>query len=80
MAKWKQTIQIKDLLTEGTDAETIKTAADGIVSRLPSSAPTSRLIKAKEMADTDEETALLVFNDGLDRVYDWADDNRIWLG
>lgn len=79
MARWDTTIEIKDLLVEDESAEAIKNAADGIVSRLPAGAPTGRLIKAKDMADSDPETALLVFNDGLNRVYDWADANRVWL-
>lgn len=80
MRKWEKTITIKDLLTDNDDSEAIKLAADGITARLAGThAPTSRLIKAKEMADTDTETALLIFNDGLNRIYDWADDNRVWL-
>ncbi len=71
-------MKIKDLLGEEETPEAIKAAADGIIQRLPG-APTSRLAKAREMADSDPETALLVFNDGLNRVYDWADSNRIWL-
>lgn len=79
MSKWKQTIQIKDLLAAGTDAAAIKKTADAIIERLPTEAPTSRLIKARDMADDDADTALLVFNRGLDSIYDWADDNSIWL-
>lgn len=79
MSRWLQTINIKDLLTDDEDAETIKAAASGIISRVPKSAPTAKLAKAREMADEDAETALLVFNDGLNRLYDWADANRVWL-
>jgi hypothetical protein len=75
---WKQRVKIKDLLTEEETPEAIKRAADGIIQRLPW-APTNRLAKARDMADADPETALLVFNDGLNRVYDWADANRVWL-
>ena len=79
MSHWKQTIKIRDLLTEDSSADAIKTAAAELVLRLPNSAPTSRLQKAQAMADSDPETALLVFNDGMSRIYDWADDNRVWL-
>lgn len=75
---WKRTVKIKDLLTDEKTPEAIKNAAEGIIQRLPS-APTTKLAKARDMADADPETALLVFNDGLSRVYDWADANRIWL-
>ena len=78
MTRWTRTIQIRDLLTGDESAEAIKGAADGIISRLPD-APTSRIAKARDMADDDPETALLVFNAGLDAVYDWADFNRVWL-
>jgi hypothetical protein len=76
---WKRTLNIKQYLTEAETPEAIKAAADGIIGTLPTSAPTSRLAKARDMADDDLETALLVFNDGMDRVYDWADANRVWL-
>lgn len=75
---WRKTVKIKDLLTDEETPEAIKAAADGIIQRLPG-APTSKLAKARDMADDDPETALLVFNDGLNRVYDWADANRVWL-
>lgn len=80
MPHWKQTISIKDLLTEEETPEAIKRAADGIIERLPKTAPTRRLVKARDLADSDPETALLLFNDGLSYVYDWADENRVWLG
>ena len=79
MTRWTRTIQIRDLLTGDESAEAIKGAADGILSRLPSDVPTARIVKARDMADADPETALLVFNSGLDAVYDWADFNRVWL-
>lgn len=75
---WKRTVKIRDLLTDEETPEAIKNAADGIIARLPH-APTAKLAKARDMADADPETALLVFNDGMNRVYDWADANRVWL-
>jgi len=79
MTKWARTIRIKDLISEDADADAIKKAATGIAERLPSSAPTGRLLKAAEMADDDPEIALLVFNNGLDRIYDWADYAGVWF-
>lgn len=79
MGNWKVKVKIKDLFGSEGGAEAIKSAAEGIVSRLPAGAPTSQLIKARDMADADPETALLVFNDGMSRIYDWADANRVWL-
>lgn len=79
MARWLQTIKIKDLLGSEEGPDAIIAAADGIKSRLPEGAPVSQLTKARDMANVDPETALLVFNDGMDRIYDWADRNRVWL-
>lgn len=76
---WRKKVNIKDLLTEEETPEAIKRAAAGIIERLPT-APATALRKASEMADEDPETALLLFNAGLDTVYDWADRERIWLG
>lgn len=76
---WKATVNIKDVLTDEETPEAIKRAADAIIKRLPG-APHRLIMKARGMANEDPETALLVFNEGLNRVYDWADQNRIWLG
>jgi len=78
MTHWNRTIQIRDLLTGDDDADAIKRVADGLISRLPD-APMDRISKARNMADEDAETALLVLNSGLDAIYDWADFNRVWL-
>lgn len=79
MGRWRKTINIKEFLGDDTSPKGIKMAAEGIIPRLDHTFPTDRLQKAADMADADPETALLVFNDGLDRIYDWADRNRIWL-
>ena len=80
MGKWQRTIKIKDLLDGDTSPEGIIRASDGIIDRLSGKgAPYARIEKARDMAKHDAETALLVFNDGMDRIYDWADDNRVWI-
>lgn len=82
MSKWKQTINIKQHLSGDVSAEGIKKAATAITSEVAavtSTAPMIRFVAAYDMADADPETALLVFNDAMDRLYDWADDNRVWL-
>lgn len=78
MAAWKRTVKIKHFLTDEETPEAIKRAADGIIKCLPG-APTAKLAKARDMADADPETALLIFNDGMNSIYDWADMERIWL-
>jgi hypothetical protein len=32
-----------------------------------------------DLVDDDPEGALDAVNDALDRVYDWADQNRVWI-
>lgn len=79
MTKWERRIQLREFLGDDDSADGIKKSAEGILSRLPASAPTRQISKAKDMADEDPETALLVFNDGMDKIYDWADANRVWI-
>lgn len=80
MSKWRKTIKIKDALNGDVSSQGIIKAADTIMSRLAGSgAPFMKIEKAKDMACHDPETALLVFDDGMDRIYDWADEERVWL-
>ena len=79
--KWKSTLQIKDLLTEETTSEAIIRAANGIYDRLP---PQARSIKedfrkAVSYAEKDAEVGLMVFNDAMEKLYDWADDTGVWV-
>jgi hypothetical protein len=78
---WRKTVKIKDLLTDDETPEAIKAAATGIRKRLPGApdALLRKMSKARDMADADPETALLVFNDALSGIYSWADAERIWL-
>lgn len=82
MTKWKQTISINEHLSDDVSAEGIKRAAAGVTCAIKAAsadAPIAGLQKASEMADEDSKTALLVFNDALHQLYDWADWNRVWL-
>ena len=80
MAKWTRTIKIKDALSNDTSADGIRAASSTIMSRLKGAgAPLARVEKARDIAAHDPETALLVFNEGLNKIYDWADENRVWL-
>ena len=80
MPKWRRTIKFRDAIGEDTSPEGIDAAATRVMDRLAkTTAPVSRIEKARDMAADDPETALLVFNDGLNRIYDWADDQRVWL-
>ncbi len=78
MTRWKRKVEIRDLLTDEETPEAIIAASTGIIERLPD-APTSRIAKAMGMANDDPDTALILFNAGLNDVYDWADYSRVWL-
>ena len=70
MGKWRTTIKIKDAIGEDTSADGIMNAASAIIDRLAGTgAPYAKIEKARDIAKHDTDTALLVFNDGLDRLY-----------
>lgn len=80
MSKWRKRISLKDALSGDISAEGIIAASNTIMDRLRGSgAPYAKIEKARDMAGYDPETALLVFNDGMDRIYDWADESRVWI-
>lgn len=80
--KWTRTLQIKDLLTKETTSEAIVKAANGIYDRLPIDTPATvkeAFRKAVSYAEKDAEVGLMVFNDGMEKLYDWADDTGVWV-
>ena len=92
MSTWLTTVNIKDLLTEDDSEEAVITAANGIVGRLRTLAdPGGSLADSldtltlceilntfKDLAENNPDVQ--EFNWVLDELYDWADDNRVWLG
>ena len=82
MANWKKTILIKHLLGEGTEGEDIKKLVEGILEALKNepTAPKEGFNKAIEAISTDQDYALFLVNQAMDSLYDWADNNRIWIG
>lgn len=64
MSKWKRTVPIKDLLQGEGTSDDIRSAVDGIMTRLPE-APSALLLRSKELADIDPDFALIIFNMGL---------------
>lgn len=78
---WKTTLKLRQLLTDKTDAEAIKALANGAIEAVKGTdAPISMFEKALKLADEDEEIALVIVNDAMNRLYDWADANRVWIG
>jgi hypothetical protein len=95
MTQWKHKINIKQHLGTETGNEAIVKAALGIskeLRKLPVSIQTCPdfgvadiLFEFSEMAycahdPEDNESLLEEFNYNLNELYDWADDNRVWLG
>ena len=78
---WRKTIKINHLLTDDKDAEAIKALANGVIEAVKDTdAPIGLFEKALKLADKDEETALIIVNAAMSLLYDWADNNRIWIG
>ena len=82
MANWKKTIKLKHLLSDRRDAEAIKALANGALEALKDepTAPIEHFKNALEMADMKPEVALLLVNGAMENLYDWADDNSVWIG
>lgn len=92
--KWLTTVNIKDLLSEDDSEEAVIAAATGIVERLqPLTDPAlgGSLVDSidastlSEILDSFRDLAernpdVDEFNWVLAGLYDWADDNRVWLG
>jgi hypothetical protein len=78
MSKWRKTVKLRDLITGDTSPDAIKALANGIIERLPL-APHRSAREALDLVDSDPEGALDAVNDALDFVYDWADENRVWI-
>ena len=80
MGRWIHKVNIHQHLGEGEDRESIESAYAGICDELknvPGPQPSEfhrRANQAIELEDVE------IFNLGMAHLYDWADDNRIWLG
>lgn len=80
MGRWVRTIGIDHLITTDTTSGGIIKASEALIDLLTKEGAPMRLIaKAKAEALEDPEAALALFNSGLNRIYDWADENRIWV-
>lgn len=82
---WRKTVNIKDLLGDDESPEAVVRAASQMVQRLRRAFPDpdnalEDIIAEFNDIDTTDKQPLLLFNDTLDSLYDWADSNRIWLG
>lgn len=76
--KWKQTVKLKHLLTEEETPEAVGAAMNAVAAALTEAFhPDSELQELiDEMSccnDLDDANNL------LDSLYDWADNNRVWI-
>lgn len=80
---WRGEIKIKDLLDEREDPQAIRHAARGIATRLGTTPfkndELDEIIMECENIASSVDPTLNEFNDTLESLYDWADDNAVWL-
>lgn len=78
--KWRYKVNIKQFLNEDESKESIEQAYNGINKELEQIpfAPPFQWDHYSEMAI--EQGDVNLFNMGLNFLYDWADQKRIWLG
>ena len=80
MGRWTKTVNIKPFITEDDSDAAAKACATGI-----------RALLVKRIIDYDFDFQIILddletaetcgdVNDILERLYDWADANNVWLG
>lgn len=90
MSRWRKTVNIKDLLSDDSSSEEAERVAGILADRLASqlAAELENDNYLEEIVDELREVAggaggrfaNPAFNSILSNLYDWADDNRVWLG
>lgn len=80
MVNLNRTLKVKHLLTEEVTAETVKTLAEGVIeiTKHTDFRP-SNFEKALKLIEVDVEAAGLMVNLAMDNLYDWADNNHVWI-
>ena len=81
MANWIFTLEIKDLISDDDSPTGAVNFAKEIVKRLKECgfAGTQQIINYFNKIKITDADPLAEVNEGLDRLYDWADTNRVWL-
>lgn len=87
MAKWKYKLNIKQYLSDREDREAVELAARCCITELKKiHKPFCEDLDYEDIVYEFEEIAANTnttcedFNYALERLYDWADDRRVWLG
>ena len=80
MSKWNYKISIKQYLTEDETVEAMEAALKGITRMLTlvPIKPPEQFFKRAKLAIREDDIG--VFNLAMDVLYDWGDENRVWLG
>ena len=74
---WKRTVNIKDLIDPSQPADVV---ADSIRVRLVHAFGSPDFVLADIITDFGTVGSAEECDGVLDRLYDWADDNDVWLG
>ena len=77
MTRWRRTVNIKHLLDPSQSADIV---ADNIRIRLVNAFGSPDPELADIITDLSSVGSVEECNGMLDRLYDWADANRVWLG
>lgn len=85
---WRWGVRIKHLLSGGDSDEIAQNIAPKIAARLRRALPGLVDVESEEFDDDldsicydlDDVKTVNDLNDALERLYDWADINRLWLG
>ena len=77
MRHWKRTVHIKDLIDPSKPADIV---ADDIRIRLVNAFGSPDFVLGDIIDALSNVGSVEECDDVLDRLYDWADDNDVWLG
>ncbi len=87
--EWQFRINIRQHLGDDTDDAAIARAATCILAEIANPGLPAQdqlhtvracIEAARDSAEAGEPDAFRMFNDALDRLYDYGDDNSVWLG
>ncbi len=81
MANWRWKCDIKKFLSDDESPEAMEDTYAKITEALRKHVPLSLPMEWRHFTKIGiREKSVEIWNIGLDRLYDWADRHRIWLG
>lgn len=81
--RWRKTVNIKPFIGEDTSDTGAQTAARNVRALLQEQLQSDLNVSAELRNIIDAFGSVVTcddFNGSLEALYDWADDNRVWLG